>query len=356
MDRKILVKHYAGSIAYGTNIATSDVDFRGIFLGSRNEVTTPFNNVTEWVDPSEEDTKLFELNFFTSLATSNNPNILETLYVDNQDIVIKTPEYQHLRNNRDIFLSKKIAITTSAYALQELIKMKSHNKYINQDEVLKPKQTEFLELIQNFTSEKIMKNELNFEERFPVGYKMAHYGSGIFGLIPSERAKPFNFEHNINRQKPERDEHPIMLLRFKDDAYEAAKVKYKSYMAWKENRKNTVRNLIEEKFGYDTKNAMHLVRLMRTGYECVSEGVYIVKRPDAKELLNIREGAWPYDKLKDYAIEMDEKIKNAMKTSPLADEVNIEKVQKLIIDIQDSAWGFKSLPELENKTKKIFKP
>lgn len=356
LDRKTLVKHYAGSIAYGTNTASSDTDFRGIFLGSRYEITTPFNNVTEWIDPTEEDTKLFELNFFASLATSNNPNILETLYVDIKDIVTTTPEYQHLRNNRDIFLSKKIAMTTSSYALQELIKMKSHNKYINQEEVQKPKQTDFLELIQNFTSERIMKNELNFEVRFPVGYKMAHYGSGIFGLVPSERAKPFNFEHNINRQKPERDEQPIMLLRFKDDAYETAKVKYKSYMAWKENRKNTVRNLIEEKFGYDTKNAMHLVRLMRTGYECVSEGVYIVKRPDAKELLNIREGAWSYDKLKDYALEMDEKIKNAMQKSPLADEVNIEKVQKLIIDIQDNAWGFKSLPSLENKIKKTLKP
>lgn len=356
MERKILVKHYAGSLAYGTNVASSDTDFRGIFLGSRYEVSTPFDNVTEWVDLNEEDTKFFELNFFTSLATSNNPNILETLYVDKKDVVITTPEYEHLRNNRDIFLSKKIAMTTSSYALQELIKMKSHNKYINKEEVLQPKQTEFLELIQNFTDEKIMKNELRFEERFPEGYKMSHYGSGIFGLIPSPRSKPFNFEHNINRQKPDRNEQPIMILRFKEEAYEAAKVKFKSYTAWKENRKNTVRNLIEEKFGFDTKNAMHLVRLMRTGYECVSEGIYVVKRPDAKELLDIREGGWSYDKLKEYALQMDEKIKVAMTTSKLPDEVDIEKVKKLIVEIQDSVWGFKALPELENKTKRVFKP
>jgi len=353
VDRKILVKHYAGSISYGTNIASSDTDFRGIFLGSRYEVCTPFDNVTEWVDPNEEDTKLFELNFFASLATGNNPNILETLYVDPQDIVISTPEYEHLRNNRDIFLSKKIAMTTSSYALQELIKMKSHNKYINKEEILKPKQTDFLELIRNFTEEKIMKNDLRFEERFSEGYKMTHYGSGIFGLIRSERSKPFNFEHNINRQKPEVGEQPLMILRFKEDAYEAEKVKFKSYTAWKENRKNTIRNLIEEKFGYDTKNAMHLVRLMRTGYECVTQGIYIVKRPDAKELLSIREGAWSYDRLKEYAVSMDEKIKNAITTSPLPDEVDIEKVKKLIIEVQDSSWHIKPLPTQKIKTKKI---
>jgi hypothetical protein len=52
---------------------------------------------------------------------------------------------------------------------------------------------------------------------------------------------------------------------------------------------------------------------------------------------------------------MDEKIKIAMTTSKLPDEVDIEKVKKLIVEIQDSVWGVKALPELENKTKKIFK-
>lgn len=352
MNKKILVKHYAGSLAYGTNVASSDIDFRGIFLGSREDITTPFNNIKEWIDPTEEDTKLFELNFFVELACSNNPNILETLYVDKNDIVITTPEYEYLRENREIFLTKKMANTTSAYAIQELTKMKSHNKFINQEELENPKQTDFLELIQNFTEEKILKNDLRFEERFPINYKMAHYGSGIFGLIESERSKPFNFEHNINRQKAERNEQPILILKFKQEAYETAKVKYKAYTAWKENRKNTVRNLIEEKFGYDTKNAMHLVRLMRVGYECITEGVYKVKRPDAKELLDIRDGAWSYDKIKEYALLMDEKIKKAVIVSNLKETPDYDKIKEVVISIQDSGWGIKNIPKIKNN----FKP
>lgn len=342
MNRKILVKHYAGSLAYGTNTPQSDIDFRGIFLGNREEITTPFAPISEWIDPSEEDTKLFELNFFMELACSNNPNILETLYVDTKDIVISTPEYELLRSNRDMFLTKKIAHTTSSYAIQELIKMKSHNKFINKEDLEKPKQTDFLELIQNFTNEKIAKNDLRFEERFPEGYKMAHYGTGIFGLIASPFSKPFNFEYNINRQKAEPNEQPLLILRFKTEAYEIAKNKYKSYLAWKENRKNTVRNLIEEKFGYDTKNAMHLVRLMRIGYECVTEGTYKVKRPDAKELLDIRDGAWSYEKLKDYANTMDLKIKSAVESCDLPDEPDYDKIKSVIIQIQDNGWGLKS--------------
>ncbi len=134
-SKKIIVKHYAGSLAYGTNTPESDTDFRGIFIGEREDITTPFKSLTEWIDPSEEDTKLFELNFFIELACGSNPNILETLYVDEADIVINSPEYKHLRENRDLFLTQKIAFTTSAYAIQELNKMRSHNKFINKEEM-----------------------------------------------------------------------------------------------------------------------------------------------------------------------------------------------------------------------------
>ncbi len=172
---------------------------------------------------------------------------------------------------------------------------------------------------------------------------MSHYGSDIYGLIERKGAKTFNFEYNINKQKPERDERPILLLKFQKEAYEQAKVKYKAYMEWKENRKNSVRNLIQEKFGYDTKNAMHLVRLMRIGYECLTEGIYKVKRPDAKELLNIREGAWSYDKLKEYAENMDIKIKDAVTYTKLPEKPDYEKIKKVIVEMQDNSWGINSL-------------
>lgn len=97
---------------------------------------------------------------------------------------------------------------------------------------------------------------------------------------------------------------------------------------------------------------MHLVRLMRIGFECITQGEYIVKRPDAKELLDIRDGAWSYDRLKDYALQMDEKIKNAVEISNLPENPDYESIKKVIIDIQDSSWGLKNLPNLSN-TKKL---
>jgi len=48
------------------------------------------------------------------------------------------------------------------------------------------------------------------------------------------------------------------------------------------------RKSLVEKFGYDTKNAAHLILLLRMGIEFLSVGVLHVKRHDAQELLEIK--------------------------------------------------------------------
>jgi len=57
----LIVKHYAGSIAYGTNIATSDTDYRGIFVAEPVNIRTPFFRIEESKDTNEEDTVIYEL-------------------------------------------------------------------------------------------------------------------------------------------------------------------------------------------------------------------------------------------------------------------------------------------------------
>jgi predicted nucleotidyltransferase len=70
MRDNMLVKHRAGSHAYGTAIATSDLDFRGVFVADPVNVRTPFFPVYEAEDQLEEDTKLFELAHFMKLPTT----------------------------------------------------------------------------------------------------------------------------------------------------------------------------------------------------------------------------------------------------------------------------------------------
>jgi len=84
---------------------------------------------------------------------------------------------------------------------------------------------------------------------------------------------------------------------------------------------------MEKEFGYDGKHAMHLVRLLRMGFEIISTGQVVVTRPDAEELLEIRNGSWPLEQLLEYATAMEIKIEEAEADSPLPwgpDEGSIE--------------------------------
>ncbi len=67
---------------------------------------------------------------------------------------------------------------------------------------------------------------------------------------------------------------------------------------------------LEKQFGYDTKHAAHLVRLLRMGHEILTTGVCNVYRGgiDAGELLAIRNGAWTYEEVEAYAADMDAQL------------------------------------------------
>ena len=96
----------------------------------------------------------------------------------------------------------------------------------------------------------------------------------------------------------------------KERQYTSAKREWDQYQNWKETR-NAKRSALEEKYGYDTKHAYHLVRLIRMCREVLMTGKVIVKRPDREELLAIRNGAWSYEELIAFA-EREELLLNEL--------------------------------------------
>jgi hypothetical protein len=72
--------------------------------------------------------------------------------------------------------------------------------------------------------------------------------------------------------------------------YRSALRKWQQYEEWKRTR-NAARAELERQHGYDTKHAMHLIRLLRMAEEIVSKGRVLVRRPDAEELRAVRRGA-----------------------------------------------------------------
>lgn len=337
----LISKYLAGSRAYGMDTPESDFDYRGIFVAEPINIRTPFFNVEECKDTSEEDTVIYELNQFMKLAVANNPNVIEGLWTNNDDIVFSTPAYEFLRSFAPELLTAQIAFTTSGYAYQQIKRIKGHNKWINNVQPeLPPRQSDFISLIHNFTGSKIFK--VNLSER-NENYRLVPYSGNTYGVYPMTGYSLFNEETGNLNTEYAGDSHsigaPLYIIKFNKEEYNNAKDVWTNYWTWKKNR-NVKRSALEEQNGYDTKHASHVVRLLRMGAEALQTGELLVKRPDAEELLAIRNGAWTYEELVYYAEKTDKWVREVLyKQTKLPKSPNYKLAAKIIMNVQDMVWS-----------------
>jgi len=93
------------------------------------------------------------------------------------------------------------------------------------------------------------------------------------------------------------------------------------------------RRALVEKFGYDTKNAAHLIRLLRMGTEFLVEGELHVLREDAKQLLEIKRGEWTLDEVLQEADRGFKMAEESYIRSNLPNNVDKEKVNDLCVEV-----------------------
>lgn len=105
---------------------------------------------------------------------------------------------------------------------------------------------------------------------------------------------------------------------------------YKGYMGDK-------RRALVEKFGYDTKNASHLIRLLRQGIEFLREGELFVQRHDAPELVAIKRGEWPLERVKREAERLFRRAEEVYDRCTLPAHPDRDRINELCVTIVDRA-------------------
>ena len=339
-----LVKHYAGSHAYGTNTPESDIDIRGIHCADERSIRTNINYKDEIkiAEDVTDDGKSFELLKFARLALECNPNVIETLFVDPSDIIETTSYYEKLRDIRDDFISKRVITTHMGYAKSQLKRIKGHNKWINKQQSedgtnpydKEPTHSGFIKMVQNFTNSKVLPRDFKIEN-YAENYKLLPFSKDLFGLFPFEGSRSINDKGKLCVSDYENRPNPSFLIKMNWEEFERAHKDWKQYWEWRKNR-NPQRSKLEQENQYDTKHASHVIRLSRSAVELNKTGTLIVKRPDAKELLAIRNGEWSYEKFQDEVLKLESELDET--NSTLNDEPNIPKVWNTILEIQDDIW------------------
>lgn len=105
-------------------------------------------------------------------------------------------------------------------------------------------------------------------------------------------------------------------------------------------QKKVNRPELEEKYGYDTKYAMHLLRLGMQGVELLSTGKLTLPmlEPARNYLLGVRTGKVTLNEVLDKAGQLERELKDLLETSPVPDEPNRDYVEDWMIDIYWRMW------------------
>lgn len=235
-----------GSTAYGLDTETSDADLTGICIPPER-FHFGFLHKLDQFQFNKPDGQIYGIKKFFQLATDANPNVLELLFIDPEFWVMEPDDsYLELIKNRELFLSAKVRWTYAGYASAQLNRIKLHKKHLLNPPTHQPTREEF---------------------DLPPKRLISRDQQGALNALQKEEDYKIDLNENF------------ILYLDKENKYNRAKQEWEQYNNWKDTR-NPARAELEAKFGYDTKHASHLVRLLRQGREILTNGTLQVLRKD----------------------------------------------------------------------------
>ncbi len=291
-----------GSRAYGLAREGSDEDFRGVVVGPPAWYLG-FVGGPEQIEHSA-DHVWTEVRKFVRLSAQGNPTLLEMMFTDESDHRVVTPQGRVLLDARERFLSRRVEGTFAGYALAQLKRIRTHRRWLLSPPSAEPTRAAY---------------GLPERTTIPRDQQGALEALAERGEL-EEAALPPNFLDVLAREK----------------RYRAARREWEQHRQWQRER-NPKRAALEAAYGYDTKHAMHLVRLMRMAIEILGQGIVRVRRPDREELLAVRDGAWSYDELEARCEGLRAEIAEAAARTSLPTEPDEQALDGLTVSIVESA-------------------
>lgn len=302
---RILFETVYGSRAYGLASEGSDTDRRGVYASSP-QALLGFADAVEQVEESPERV-LWELRKLFRLAVACNPTAIETLFTSPDDHLVVTPVGRALLDERRSFLSKRAAESFGAYAFAQLKRIQTHRRWLLQPPQAKPTRAAF-----------------GLPERTVVARDQ-------IGAAETLLARGVLAEADVSGE--------FMEVLDRERRYRAALREWQQHADWARTR-NPERAALESRFGYDTKHAAHLLRLLRMGIEILARGEVLVRRPDAEELRAVRAGALSFDTLLEEAERLRSRLADARVASTLPEMPDVAALDRLCAELTARAHGW----------------
>lgn len=296
LGKNIAYLTLAGSMAYGTNVEGSDIDIRGFAVESVDSLLT--GKAFEQVENKDTDTVIFGLRKFAYLCANCNPNVIELLGTKPEHILHISDAGKKIRDNVEVFLSKRAFKTFAGYATSQLRRLQNalaHDSYTQRE-----KNQHILRSIEHMMMTTQAAYDLNAGV---ISFKMLDEGIVVtvdaqdlplrkFLAVNSDLETMLNSYDKLNHRNHKKDEAHL------------------------------------------NKHAMHLIRLYLTGIDILEgRGVMTYREKDLPLLKRIRAGEIPFEEIFKMANEYEAQLKSVYKNSKLPNNPDVSKIDKLLLEI-----------------------
>ncbi|MGG9964757.1 DNA polymerase beta superfamily protein [Ferruginibacter sp. SUN106] len=326
-----------GSRSYGLDTPSSDTDIKGVFVLPKNmfyglEYTAQVNN-------DSNDIVYYELKRFMELLSKSNPNILEMLNVPDKCVLQKHPIMNMLQP--EMFISKQCEQSFANYAFTQIKKAYGlEKKIVNPVEEERKSVLDFCFVyedaavpLKKYLEEKRLdpnKIGLAVIAHLRDCYNLYYSGElNYSGVVKKDNA------NDVSLSSIPKGEKPVAMLYFNKDAYSIYCKQYKEYWDWvaKRNEQRYDTTMLHGK-KYDSKNMMHVFRLLLMAKEIAVEGKINVFRHDRDFLLAIKEGKFEYDELVQKAEALKNELPLLYQRSNLMNEPDVEAINELLVKMR----------------------
>jgi hypothetical protein len=300
-DENCLVLARVGSHSHGTYIPSSDpdsiddVDFMGVVIPPPSYTL----GVKNWegcvIKRDELDVVFYSFGKFVRLLLKSNPNVMGMLWLRDADIFAANNLWWMFQPRRGLFASLMAYSAFAGYASAQLHKMTAFDAAVTD---------EWDRAVALVTAAGWNVDDITDKS---AALPMPNY----------DAAKAGDVELNTARISIQR----IYARHFQ------------GYMG--EKRKRLVK-----RYGYDTKNAAHLIRLLRMAIGFLQTGqMEVYRTADAQELIDIKQGNWPLERVKAHAEDLFAEAKEAKAQSRLPESPDVEAIDQLTIDVHRLAYA-----------------
>lgn len=322
---RALVRMQFGSHVYGTNVPTSDLDFKAIHVPAAEDIllqrvkpsinTKTKRDSSQRNGPEDIDFESFSLQKFMSMLLEGQTVALSMLFTPDQWIIERSEEWDEICEQRHRWLHRKVS-AFAGYCRQQA------NKYGIRGSRVAASRTAMTWAERMIDAHGL---RAKLRDHWPEVEELAARGLEHVAIVSGTHAddQPVRFLEVCNRKIQEhatfKEAHAICKRVFDEYGHRAI--------------------LAETNQGVDWKACMHAVRVSHKAQELLMHRTISYPRPEADLLLAIRKGELPYKQVADMLETGLDRLEKCAKASTLPDQGDLDSAETLVLDVYRRAIG-----------------